>query len=115
VKKPTRLNQHLKKTGRLHIDRRAAALAAPAADDDELIDTPALASWLAVSTAWVEIGRCKGYGPQWQQLGPGTIRYRKGDVRIWLAERAYKHTQNYARPATQVGPRHVSRRKAVAT
>ena len=77
-RKPKRVNQHQHPTGRMHIDRRAAALAAPADDDDHLIDTKALADWLGVSTAWVEIGRCKAYGPTWRQLGPGCIGYQEG-------------------------------------
>jgi hypothetical protein len=48
----------------LHLDRRANAIAASIADrpDDEIINTDELARWLGVSTQWLAIGRCRGYG-----------------------------------------------------
>jgi hypothetical protein len=115
-RKPKRENQHTDHTDRLWIDKRAGALAAAPEDDDALINTSACAEWLSVSTTWLEIGRSKNYGPPFVQLSPGIVRYRKGDVRHWLAQRAFKHTQQYLKPtAAGQAAAHVSKRKATAT
>jgi predicted DNA-binding transcriptional regulator AlpA len=82
---------------RLHIDKRAAALAA--ADDDnsdELLTTAAVATWLGVSPSWLELGRHRGYGPPYERLGTRTVRYQRGRVRAWLAERSHRSTSEYA-------------------
>jgi hypothetical protein len=89
-----------------HLDRRAVALIERQArgTDDELIDTPTLALWLGMSPEWVEIGRSKGYGPPFLRLSPRRIRYRVGDVKGWLAERAYRHTAEYERKLSEPKP-----------
>jgi hypothetical protein len=80
-----------------HIDKRAASiLAAPAGDDDDLLSTRELAAWFQVSEQWLEIARCKGYGPEFERLGPKLIRYRRGKARKWLDRRSYTHTKEYA-------------------
>src|SRR5271166_5238251 len=80
----------------LHLDRRANLLAALGAvgDDDDLLTTPQLAEWLAVSEQWCEIGRHKGYGPPYVKLA-GRVRYRRSAVRAWLDERAHRATSEY--------------------
>ena len=77
--------------GSHHIDRRADQVLAaePAAvTDDDLLRTSELARWLGVSIQWLEIGRSKGYGPPYTKLSKKCIRYRRGDVKAWLEERA---------------------------
>jgi hypothetical protein len=81
---------------RLHLDKRAAALAAVPGADDELLDTPAMAAWLGVSIQWLEIGRCKGYGPPFERLSPRVIRYQRGRTRQWLVERSHRCTSEYS-------------------
>lgn len=84
--------------GRHNLDRRAVALidAANEGSDDELLDTPRTAVWLGVSPEWLEIGRSKGWGPPFIKLSPRRIRYRRGNVKQWLAERAHRATAEYA-------------------
>jgi predicted DNA-binding transcriptional regulator AlpA len=83
--------------GRHHLDRRALALieAANEGTDDELLSTTRVAVWLGVSPEWVEIGRSKGWGPPYVRLSPRRIRYRRGDVKKWLQERAHRSTDEY--------------------
>jgi predicted DNA-binding transcriptional regulator AlpA len=83
-----------------HLDRRAVALieAATEGTDDELLNTPALAKWLDVSEQWLEIGRSRGWGPKFVKLSPRRVRYRRGDVLAWLAERTYAGTAEYDTP-----------------
>lgn len=72
-----------------HLDKRASALLLNETTDPEaLLDTSALAEWLGVSRQWAEISRVRGYGPPYLRLAPKVIRYRVGDVKAWLAERA---------------------------
>jgi hypothetical protein len=89
--------------GRHHLDRRAIALIEEATlrTDDELMATPNVALWLRVSPEWLEIGRCKGWGPPFIKLSPRRVRYRVGDVKKWLAERRYRCTAEYSTPAEQ--------------
>jgi predicted DNA-binding transcriptional regulator AlpA len=80
---------------RHHLDKRAASIAAVPGDDDELLTTRQTATWLSVSTQWLDIGRSKGYGPPYEQLGPKTIRYRRGKVREWLDTRTRTSVADY--------------------
>jgi predicted DNA-binding transcriptional regulator AlpA len=83
-----------------HLDRRAAAIiAVDVGADDELLSTRQVADWLGVSTQWLEIGRCKKYGPKFMRIGPRVIRYRRGDVLEWLKARTHASTAEYGRPA----------------
>ncbi len=82
-----------------HIDKRAFSLAQTfAGDNDELLTTDQLAAWLGVSPDFLEIGRHKGYGPDYLRLGPRCIRYTRGKVREWLQQRAHAWTGEYQRP-----------------
>lgn len=85
---------------RLHLDRRAAALAAVNPDDTtadtDLLTTAELAAWLGVTKAWVELGRVKNFGPPYLRLSAQMIRYRRSEVKAWLQERSFRHTGQYA-------------------
>ena len=78
---------------RHHLDHRIGQLLALAAvpttpaNDDDLLTTKQLAGWLGVSEQWLELGRAKGYGPKYVQLGPRCIRYKRSDVIAWLKRR----------------------------
>jgi hypothetical protein len=74
-------------TGR-RIDRTAdiAIAQEPPGDDDTLLTTAAVADWFGVSTQWLELGRCKGYGPAYVKVGR-LVRYRKGDGIAYLKQR----------------------------
>lgn len=79
------------------LDRRATHVAslATGADQELLLNTKQLAGWLGVSKQWLEIGRCRSYGPPYRRLGTKAIRYRVGDVLNWLDERSHKSTAEY--------------------
>lgn len=82
-----------------HLDRRAAKLVfAEAGNDDDLLRTPEVSTWLDVSEQWLEIGRGVGYGPPFLKIGPRMVRYRRGAVRRWLRSRALR-----AQPTSRVG------------
>ena len=75
-----------------HLDRRAASLiAAGEGPADDLLTTEALAEWLGTSTQFLEIGRCKEYGPRFIKIG-SRVRYRRSDVLAWLDERTRART-----------------------
>jgi hypothetical protein len=84
---------------RLHLDKRAAALAAEDGDPDELMTTVECANWLGVSTQWLEGARSSpaGYGPPFVKISPNIVRYRRADVREWLLARTCHSTSEYAR------------------
>jgi predicted DNA-binding transcriptional regulator AlpA len=83
---------------RLHLDKRAEALAAEisAGDADELLNTLAAAKLLGCSTQWLEIKRHAGGGPPFVRLSPRMVRYRRADLTAWLLERSYARTSEYA-------------------
>jgi len=79
-----------------HLDRRAEQLLAyeppgighnNPPPDDELLSTKQVAAWFGVSVQWLEIGRSRGYGPEYVRLGPRSIRYTRGACRKFLRER----------------------------
>ena len=84
---------------RHNLDRRADEIAKAGADHDgdELLKTPETAKWLGVSDEWLEIGRCRGYGPKFIRLSTRRVRYRRSDVLAWLAERTHSSTASYSR------------------
>jgi hypothetical protein len=80
-----------------HLDRRAKSLiAACEGPDDELLNPHAVSEWLGVSPQWLSIGRCKNYGPKFQRLSSQVIRYKRADVKAWLADRLHASTSEYA-------------------
>jgi hypothetical protein len=89
------------KTKRLHLDRRAAEIAEKGAggDDDDLLSTIQLAAWLGVSHQFLEIARHRGSGgPPFVKIGK-TVRYQRGAVRKWLAERVHLSIAEYRETA----------------
>jgi hypothetical protein len=56
----------------------------PDGDNDTLLDTLAVADWLGVSHQWLELARCKKFGPKFIRVTPRSIRYRKGDILDYL-------------------------------
>jgi predicted DNA-binding transcriptional regulator AlpA len=79
-----------------HLDRRADSIVATnTGAEDELLSTSEVAEWLAVSTQWLEIGRCKKYGPEFTRISPRIVRYRRSDVLKWLRERVHASTAEY--------------------
>jgi len=81
---------------RHHIDRHANSIVeAGVGDDDDLLATRDMVAWFRKSKQWFEIGRSKGYGPPFIRLSPQVIRYRRGDVKAWLAERQLRSTSEY--------------------
>ena len=76
----------------LVLDRRARRIAAefPELDDDQHLKTRELAEILATSESWLENRRWLGAdGPPFVRLSTRQVRYRWGDVRRWLDERAH--------------------------
>jgi len=49
-----------------------------------LLKTAELAKILNVSTQWLEIGRCKGYGPPFRKLEARLVRYYWPEVSAWI-------------------------------
>ena len=65
----------------------------------EYMDTETAATYLGMSKAYLEIGRCKGYGPSFVKVTPGrngAVRYRRGALDQFMVERE-------VRPTTRVG------------
>jgi predicted DNA-binding transcriptional regulator AlpA len=92
---PKKKNRRGPRPGTLHIDARAADLAAEPGSDDEQLTTKQLADWFGVSEQWVEIARTKGTGPPFERLGPRMIRYQRGSTRRWLGQRTHHRTSEY--------------------
>lgn len=84
-----------------HLDRRAHKLVDEdaGASDDDLLTTLEVATWLGISTQWLEIGRMKGYGPQFTRVAPRSIRYTRGNVRKYLKSRTHASTAEYSETA----------------
>lgn len=49
---------------------------------DRLITSKEAANLLACSPAWLERGRCFGYGPPYRKIGR-LVRYRVGDLTVF--------------------------------
>jgi predicted DNA-binding transcriptional regulator AlpA len=77
-----------------HLDRRVDQLlrlagSADLPDDgsDALLTTKQVAAWLGVSDQWLEVGRCKGYGPPYIRLSQRNVRYPRAALLKWLKQR----------------------------
>ncbi|MBI1425581.1 MAG: helix-turn-helix domain-containing protein [Gammaproteobacteria bacterium] len=57
----------------------------------EYLTTVEAAHYLRCSSQFLEIGRCRGYGPPFHKLGRA-VRYRKSALNEWLA--AQEHRPN---------------------
>lgn len=79
-----------------HLDRHADELVQLSdGENDDLLNTHAVACWLGVSTAWLEIGRSKQFGPPYIRISTRRIRYRRSDVLAWLQSRLHHSTSEY--------------------
>ena len=81
--------------GKLLIDRRAHRLVDVDFHREEMLSTKEVAAWLGVSVPFLEIGRTRGYGPEFKRLTNKIIRYRVGDVLDWLKSRTHACTSDY--------------------
>jgi hypothetical protein len=74
---------------RHHLDRRANDIAERLADGDpdDMLKPKYVADKLGVSTQWLELGRAKGYGPDWKRFGPRMVRYQRAATLAWLRSR----------------------------
>jgi hypothetical protein len=75
------------KTFKIDKSLAAAISRAPVGGDDDLLNTPAAAVWLGVSTQWLELGRCKKFGPPFIKITKRLVRYRKRDLLDYLQSR----------------------------
>lgn len=57
----------------------------------EYLTTVEAAGYLNCSRQYLEIGRCKGYGPPFCKLGRA-VRYRKSALNEWMV--AHEHRPN---------------------
>ena len=84
---------------RSHIDRTASQMAdllAASTGDDQALTTVQAAKVAGCSPQYLEIGRCKGYGPPFIRFSPKMIRYLKSDLIAWLRSRArHQSTAEY--------------------
>jgi predicted DNA-binding transcriptional regulator AlpA len=81
-----------------HLDRRADAIVnTNRGAVDDVLSTAQVADWLGISTQFLEIGRCKDYGPKFIRIGARAIRYRRADVVKWLEARTHESTAEYSR------------------
>jgi hypothetical protein len=55
----------------------------------EYLTTREAARHLNCSRQYLEIGRCKGYGPPFHKLGRA-VRYRKSTLNEWMAAREHR-------------------------
>jgi predicted DNA-binding transcriptional regulator AlpA len=59
----------------------------------QLLTTREVAEWLQIDQSTIEFWRSIGRGPSWSKLSDGPnspVRYHRGDVERWLAERRVK-------------------------
>ncbi len=81
-----------------HLDRRAGELIAiGAGNPDDLLTTKQVAAWLGMGAVTLEIWRCRGEGPPFIKLTPRMVRYQRGGVLNWLAQREHASTAKYRR------------------
>ena len=105
-----RTRQKHAETRHFHLDKRVDAIidaGGGSGADDQLLDTDAMAAWLGVSVQWLNIGRHLGYGPPFKKINPRCVRYLRGDVLKWLAQRTHVRTAEYTErlraPAKKAG------------
>ena len=85
-----------KKPRNFHLSKRAPALiAAGAGDDDDLLTTNQVADWLGISPQFLSIGRSEGYGPKFVRVTERRVLYRREDVIAWLKARTHSSTSEY--------------------
>jgi hypothetical protein len=87
--------------GTMHIDKRIdQVLDSPDSNGgvDDYLTTRAVAAWLGVSVAWLEISRGRPGGIPFHQYSNRMIAYRRGDVLEWLKSRRRLSTADYNKP-----------------
>ncbi len=57
-------------------------------------DTKSAASYLGLSTQYLEIARHKGNGPKFIKLSRA-VRYRRSDLDTWMTAQLHQHTGEY--------------------
>ena len=62
-----------------------------------MLTTREVAAWFGVSEQWLEIGRHRGYGPEYTRLGPHIIRYTRANCLKYLKARTHASTAEYGR------------------
>jgi hypothetical protein len=68
----------------------------PNLPDDDLLTSEQVGAWLGVSVQWLEVGRMRGYGPEYVRLGRRNIRYQRGSVKKFLRKRMRTRTREVA-------------------
>jgi hypothetical protein len=85
------------RAGSLHIDKRIDQVVdSPDSDggDNDMLTTRAVAAWLGVSVAWLEIHRGRDDGIPYIQYSNRIIAYRRRDVLDWLDSRRRLSTKH---------------------
>jgi hypothetical protein len=85
---------------RLHLDRRAGAIAKAGPRGSKLLTTQQTADWLGISPSVVTKARAYEWGIPFIELPNGSIRYDQDKVRAWLLERERATTADYDRGKT---------------
>ena len=89
--------------GSFHLDKRALTIIdAGEGTDDDLLSTAQMAQWFGVCETWFIIRRrTPEVGPPYLRLSPQRVRYRRGAVKQWLAQRAFRSTDQYGNKARE--------------
>src|SRR5262245_1405320 len=69
--------------------------------DDEVFTTRQAAQWFGTSMHWFDLGRSRGYGPEFVPLGPRCVRYKRKALRKYLQERARLRVKQQAQRKAQ--------------
>jgi hypothetical protein len=80
---------------RLHLDKRAGAIAKAGPRDKKLLTTQRTADWLGIAPSWLTKVRAFEWGIPFVEFPNGTIRYDADKVRAWLMERERATTADY--------------------
>lgn len=82
-------------------------------DPDEKFKNDEAAAYVDLAPSTMKLNRHLGRGPKFIKLGDGknaAVRYRRGDLDAWLAEREFSSTSEYSAavraPAARVSNRH---------
>ena len=82
-----------------------------AGDPNDLLFTDEVSAWFRISTAWLEVGRHRDYGPPFVKI-KGMVRYRRGDVIDWLRQISTKPRTPVPIPAAVLREREKRKRRA---
>lgn len=73
-------------------NEKVPPIAYSAWDDDKLIDEKVFGEWTCTPLATVQKWRVKGNGPKYVKYDNGSVRYRVGIIRKWIADNTFAHT-----------------------